>query len=70
VEKNVTLAFATELRDKLAAVGKYDVFMTRETDQFLRLDDRVRIARQHEADLLISIHADTIRVKGLRGATV
>ncbi|TIQ18104.1 MAG: N-acetylmuramoyl-L-alanine amidase [Mesorhizobium sp.] len=70
VEKNVTLAFAKELRDKLAAVGKYDVFMTRETDQFLRLDDRVRIARQHEADLLISIHADTIRVKGLRGATV
>lgn len=70
IEKNVTLAFATELRDKLAAVGKYDVFMTRESDQFLRLDDRVRIARQHEADLLISIHADTIGFKGIRGATV
>ncbi|BCG94427.1 N-acetylmuramoyl-L-alanine amidase [Mesorhizobium sp. 131-2-1] len=70
IEKNVTLAFATELRDKLVAVGKYDVFMTRETDEFLRLDDRVRIARQHEADLLISIHADTISVKGIRGATV
>jgi len=70
IEKNVTLAFATELRDKLAAIGKYDVFMTRETDEFLRLDDRVRIARQHEADLLISIHADTISVKGIRGATV
>ncbi|CCV06677.1 N-acetylmuramoyl-L-alanine amidase [Mesorhizobium metallidurans STM 2683] len=70
IEKNVTLAFANELRDKLAAVGKYDVFMTRESDQFLRLDDRVRIARQHEADLLISIHADTISLKGIRGATV
>lgn len=70
IEKNVTLAFATELRDKLAAVGKYDVFMTRDTDVYLTLDDRVRIARQHEADLLISIHADTIAVKGLRGATV
>jgi N-acetylmuramoyl-L-alanine amidase len=70
IEKNVTLAFATELRDKLAAVGKYDVFMTRDTDEYLRLDDRVRIARQHEADLLISIHADTISVKGIRGATV
>lgn len=70
IEKNVTLAFATELRDKLAAVGSYDVFMTRDTDEFLRLDDRVRIARQHEADLLISIHADTISVKGIRGATV
>lgn len=70
IEKNVTLAFATELRDKLSAIGKYDVFMTRATDEFLRLDDRVRIARQHEADLLISIHADTISVKGIRGATV
>ncbi|TPJ58414.1 N-acetylmuramoyl-L-alanine amidase [Mesorhizobium sp. B2-6-1] len=70
VEKNVTLAFAMELRDKLAAVGRYDVFMTRDTDEYLRLDDRVRIARQHEADLLISIHADTISLKGIRGATV
>jgi N-acetylmuramoyl-L-alanine amidase len=70
IEKNVTLAFATELRDKLMAIGKYDVFMTRDTDEYLRLDDRVRIARQHEADLLISIHADTISVKGIRGATV
>lgn len=70
IEKNVTLAFARELRDKLIAVGKYDVFMTRDDDEFLRLDDRVRIARQHEADLLISIHADTISLKGIRGATV
>ncbi|TIQ30624.1 MAG: N-acetylmuramoyl-L-alanine amidase [Mesorhizobium sp.] len=70
VEKNVTLAFAAELRDKLAAVGSYDVFMTRDNDTYLPLDERVRIARQHEADLLISIHADTIAVKGLRGATV
>ncbi|TIP35145.1 MAG: N-acetylmuramoyl-L-alanine amidase, partial [Mesorhizobium sp.] len=70
VEKDVTLAFAKELRDKLAAVGKYDVFMTRDDDVYLALDERVRIARQHEADLLISIHADTIAVKGLRGATV
>ena len=44
--------------------------MTRDTDEFLRLDERVRIARQHEADLFISIHADTISRKGIRGATV
>jgi len=70
IEKNVTLAFATELRNKLTAIGKYDVYMTRDSDVYLALDERVRIARQHEADLLISIHADTIAVKGLRGATV
>ncbi len=70
VEKDVTLAFAKLLRDKLAATGAYDVFMTRDSDVYLRLDERVHIARQHEADLFISIHADTIAVKSLRGATV
>jgi N-acetylmuramoyl-L-alanine amidase len=70
VEKSITLAFALELRAKLAESGKYDVYLTRERDDFLRLDERVRIARQHEADLFISIHADTIRLKGIRGATV
>ena len=70
IEKNVTLAFATELRDKLLATGKYAVFLTREKDEFLRLDERVAFARQHEADLFISIHADTISLKGIRGATV
>ena len=69
-EKSITLAFALELRAKLSEGGKYDVYMTREKDEFLRLDERVRIARQHEADLFISIHADTIRLKGIRGATV
>jgi N-acetylmuramoyl-L-alanine amidase len=69
-EKTITLAFALELKAKLASAGKYDVYMTRQKDEFLRLDERVRIARQHEADLFISIHADTIRLKGIRGATV
>ncbi len=70
VEKDITLTFAAELRDKLRADGRYSVFMTREKDEFLRLDDRVRIARQRGADLFISIHADTIRLKGIRGATI
>jgi N-acetylmuramoyl-L-alanine amidase len=70
VEKNITLAFGLELRDALEKVGKYKVFMTRDDDRFLPLDERVRIARQDGADLFISIHADTISIKGIRGATV
>ena len=70
VEKSITMAFALELKEKLAKNGSYDVFLTREKDEFLRLDERVRIARQHEADLFVSIHADTIRLKEIRGATV
>jgi len=70
VEKDITLTFATELSERLRTEGRYDVFMTRQTDEFLRLDERVRIARQKGADLFISVHADTINLKGIRGATV
>ncbi|MEJ6782975.1 N-acetylmuramoyl-L-alanine amidase [Aminobacter sp. Piv2-1] len=70
VEKSITLAFAMELRTVLETNPAYKVSLTREGDEFLRLDDRVRIARQQGADLFISIHADTIRLKGVRGATV
>jgi N-acetylmuramoyl-L-alanine amidase len=69
-EKDVTLSFARELRDLLAKRGNMRVLMTREDDIFLRLSERVRIARQHEADLFISIHADTINQHDIRGATV
>lgn len=69
-EKTITLAFALELKKKLDDAGRYDVFLTRDRDMFLRLDERVRIARRHEADLFISIHADAIRIKSVRGATV
>jgi N-acetylmuramoyl-L-alanine amidase len=70
IEKNITLSFATELKDALETAGKYKVYMTRDDDRFLALDERVRIARQDDADLFISIHADTISIKGIRGATV
>lgn len=70
VEKTITLAFSLELKKKLEEVGGLDVFLTRDRDLFLRLDERVKIARQHEADLFISIHADSIRQKSVRGATV
>lgn len=69
-EKTITLAFALELKKKLDDAGRYEVFLTRDRDLFLRLDERVRIARQHEADLFISIHADAIRIRSVRGATV
>nr|WP_246188750.1 N-acetylmuramoyl-L-alanine amidase [Nitratireductor arenosus] len=69
-EKDLTLSFCKELHAALEKTGRYEVFMTRTEDVFLRLDERVRIARQHEADLFISVHADTIRYRNIRGATV
>ncbi|WP_127524158.1 N-acetylmuramoyl-L-alanine amidase [Mesorhizobium sp. Z1-4] len=70
VEKDVTLTFAKELKEALEGLDIYRVRMTRDDDSFLRLDERVRVARQHGANLFISVHADTIRYKGVRGATV
>lgn len=69
-EKQLTLAFGKELRDRLAKEKNIKVLMTRDDDRFLRLSERVRLARQHEADLFISIHADTINQGDIRGATV
>jgi N-acetylmuramoyl-L-alanine amidase len=70
LEKTITLAFALELKKKLEESGRFAVKMTRDRDLFMRLDERVRVARQNDADLFISVHADTIKYRGVRGATV
>lgn len=69
-EKHVTLAFARELADALNALPGTRAFLTRDKDEFLSLSRRVQIARAGGANLLISVHADTLRQKEIRGATV
>ena len=69
-EKTVTLAFAGELVEMLNKETGVKAFLTRDKDEFLSLPERVQIARQHGANLFISIHADTLRQRDIRGATV
>ena len=69
-EKDVVLAFGLALRDRLARSRRYEVVMTRDSDRFVSLRDRVRVARDHQADLLVAIHADTLRGRSARGATI
>ncbi|MCR9139526.1 MAG: N-acetylmuramoyl-L-alanine amidase [Alphaproteobacteria bacterium] len=69
-EKDLTLEMSQTLKAVLSNYGDIRVIMTREDDRFVSLPERVRIARQHEADLFVSIHADSIRLRGVRGATV
>jgi N-acetylmuramoyl-L-alanine amidase len=70
-EKDITLALGRAMRDTLAASGRVRVAMTREDDRYLVLEDRYRIARRLDADLFISIHADTAPANdAARGATV
>lgn len=70
VEKDVVLAFSLMLRDKLEETGRYKVLMTRDTDTFVKLDDRRRFAERHGANLFIAVHADYARRAGARGATI
>lgn len=70
-EKHIVLEFAKSLRDTLEKTGRYRVLMTRDDDTFLSLGARVRVARENEAQLFISIHADSLSASaGVRGATV
>ncbi|MBT5433360.1 MAG: N-acetylmuramoyl-L-alanine amidase [Alphaproteobacteria bacterium] len=69
-EKQVTLIAAQDLKRLLEATGNYHVVLTRDDDEFLRLSDRVTLARAAEADLFISIHADSIDDPSVRGAGV
>jgi N-acetylmuramoyl-L-alanine amidase len=74
LEKDIVLAVAREIRRSLLSSRRYEVVMTRSGDTFVSLDQRVKISRQHHADLFISIHADSLAqrelAQSIRGATI
>lgn len=69
-EKHITLAMARELKAQLEKGGRYKVQLTRDRDIFIRLRERVAIARQYGADLFISLHADSVANPQLAGLSV
>lgn len=69
-EKDVVLAIAHQLRDRLNAIPGMRVMMTRDGDYFVPLAERVRKARRVQADLFVSIHADAAYRREARGASV
>ena len=70
IEEAVNLAAALELRRRLLATGRYDVVMTRDDDTYLTLEQRVQVARDANADLFISLHADAAGKPDVAGASV
>jgi N-acetylmuramoyl-L-alanine amidase len=58
-EKDITLALALALREELLRAGRIRVALTRDDDRILPLAHRPEIARLLEADLFVSIHADS-----------
>jgi N-acetylmuramoyl-L-alanine amidase len=69
-EKNIVLTVARELRDALDSLGNYRVVLTRNDDTFLKLRDRVQVARQAGGDLFISLHADSHSYRATQGVSV
>lgn len=59
-EKDITLAAAKLLKARLQKMGRFDVHLTRETDVFIELEDRVARAQKVGADLFVSLHADAL----------
>jgi N-acetylmuramoyl-L-alanine amidase len=69
-EKQIVLNAARVLKSELERTGRYKVLLTRDRDVFLRLRERIAIARSAGADLFVSLHADSIPNRKLRGASV
>jgi N-acetylmuramoyl-L-alanine amidase len=69
-EKNVVLAIAKRLKDKIEGEAYMRPFLTRDGDYFVPLHVRVQKARRVEADLFVSIHADAFIERNARGASV
>ena len=69
-EKHVVLEIAGHIRDMLSEHSHIEARLTRETDHFIPLGERVEIAHQHGASLFMSIHADGFTSPDANGASV
>jgi N-acetylmuramoyl-L-alanine amidase len=71
LEKTLVFEFCSELKRQLEATGRYSIAMTRGGDEYVALDDRVTMARNANAALFISVHADTLsEASDVNGSTV
>ncbi|WPL18919.1 N-acetylmuramoyl-L-alanine amidase AmiC precursor [Thiorhodovibrio winogradskyi] len=69
-EKDVTLSIARKLAHLVDQQAGMRAALIRDSDRFVILRDRIRIARKHRADLFVSIHADAFHDRKVRGSSV
>jgi len=69
-EKNVTLAIARLLKERIDNEAGMRAVLTRDGDYFVPLRDRIDRARQLKADMFISVHADSVRDRSVTGSSV
>jgi N-acetylmuramoyl-L-alanine amidase len=68
-EKNINLRVAAKIARRLEAKG-IGVVMTRWQDKYLELEERAAVANDRNADLFVSIHADSEPSKSIQGFTI
>ena len=69
-EKDVTLKLAERMVERIDAMEGFQAYMTRKDDYYIGLRKRTRIARDYNADLFVSVHADAFHSPDPRGASV
>ena len=69
-EKKITLEVAKRLKTKCDQKKKINCILTRKTDKYISLRDRVHFARKQKGDLFISLHADFNKKISVRGVSI
>jgi N-acetylmuramoyl-L-alanine amidase len=69
-EKNITLAIARKLKEKIDREPNMRAALTRDGDYYISLSQRLVKARQLNADLFVSVHADAFNKPHARGSSV
>lgn len=69
-EKNVTLAIAKRLKQKIDAIPGMKGILTRHNDRYISLRGRLWLAQKHKPDLFVSVHADAFSKASAQGSSV
>jgi N-acetylmuramoyl-L-alanine amidase len=70
MEKDVALTLARKLASMVNEAPGFKAVLTRDGDYFIPLRDRVKRARKAQADLFVSIHANALKDRSMRGSAV
>ena len=70
LEKDITLASSRELAETLRSTGLIEPILSRSDDRYLKLRQRIQLARDSQADVFISLHADAAPSAKARGISV
>jgi len=69
-EKDITLSISKKLKNILNKSKKFNAILTRDSDIFIPLRNRLEIAHKHKANMFISIHADAYKNRDAHGASI